>query len=192
MTPLSSLLLAAHAAGRCDRPCQSALDWSGDRDLPTAWAENTHGAWGLWLLRQAGVRIPLEWTAAEVVAPAFDYAAGALRGVGFTAHAEALAVHAAALRGAMAETATALLAAAEDAARDAAWTVGAVGAAGTAAWAAAGAAGAAGAVGNAAGAAGAAAEDAGAAEHQRCADAVRARWPVPPPEVVALLETEHD
>jgi len=26
-----------------------------------------------------------------------------------------------------------------------------------------------------------------AAEHQRCADAVRVRWPVPPPEVVAML-----
>ena len=175
-TPLSSLLLAAYEVGRCDRPCQSALDWSGDRDLPTAWDENTHGEWSLWLLQRAGVRIPLEWTAAEVVAPAFDYAAGAARTAGFTAHAEALEAHAVALRGATAETATDLLTAAE-----AAVAVWAARAAGDAARAARDARDAARAAGDAAW------DAARAAEHQRCADAVRVRWPVPPPEVVAML-----
>jgi len=162
-----SQLLGAHAAGRIVRPCQEALDWAGDRDLPTAWDKNPRGEWSLWVLQQAGVKIPLEWVAREVVAPAFDCAATDLR-VTLPGHATSLSTHANALRGATAETARSLLTAA-GAARD-------DGAAARVAWVAWVAW-----VARAAGAAGSAAQ-------RRCADAVRARWPVPPPEVVAMLE----
>lgn len=53
--------------------CQPALDWLGDRDAATAWAECPRADWLLWWAMEAGVVVPRA-RLAEMVQSALDYA----------------------------------------------------------------------------------------------------------------------
>jgi len=186
---LSTLLVSCCPA----RPCQDALVWLGCRcSLSRAWADCPRGEWLLWLAEQAGVRPTPDWTARNIVAPAYRYAGQALVSAGLpdtlTPWAVRLETGGAAVLSAAEAAARNAAWDAWDAARNAAWAAAEAAAwAAVAAWAAARAA--AEAARNAARAAGSAA---GAAEHQRCAEAVRVLWPEPPPEVVAMLGVRDD
>jgi len=193
-------LLEAYEDGLINRPCVEALDWLGRRrSLQRAWTDCPDGSWLLWLMEEVGVDISTAWMVREIVAPALLRAAGTLDDAGIEhnlwEHAKACAT---AQGEEEAEAAARAAWAAAEAAAAASWA-----AAGAASWAAAGAAAWAATDAAAAWAAAAAAAawatdatwaaaarfaEAAAAELLRIANAVRARWPAPPPEVLALLE----
>lgn len=194
MPAIATALLAACEDSKIERPCADAVEWLGQRrSMDRTWRACPRGDWLLWLLGQVGVRPSRVWVAREIVAHAFDYAADALDGATVD---HSLREHAAALRTCDPDTVDEVLRAAwaaARAARAAGWVAGwaAARAAGwvaaRAAWEAARAAWAAEAAWGAAIAAGAA----GAAEHDRCARAVRALYPAPPAEVLALFEVSQ-
>jgi hypothetical protein len=176
---LVSEMLARHAAGKMQKPCDVATRWLGDEtDWQRAWGRCPRGDWQLWAAREYGLAPSLAWTAREIVSYAFNYAAQAFDRAKLIDHAAEMRRHRDALREATDATVAGLLAAAKAAgyaakaagyaAARAAWDAGDAKAAEAAARAA----------GDAAGdAARAAARD---AEHRRCADAVRELWPAPP------------
>lgn len=207
--------LAARLIVRCPRlPCAEARNWLGSRTNPrAAWRTCPRGEWSLWLAQQVGVRPTREWIAQNIVAVAFDHAADELDCAGVE---HDLRQHAQACREATAGTVLGVLRAARRAAARAAFRASTramqlvypVGVAGAdtqvvrtsatraaaraaAAWAAEAADTAGGAADAAAAvvAAAAASGDAqgAAAEHARCAAAVRTLWPEPPAEVLAML-----
>ena len=189
-------LLEAYEDGLIDCPCVEALDWLGRRrSLQKAWDDCPDGSHMLWLMEQAGAAIPLDWMVREIVAPALLHAAKALDTAGIEhslrEHAAACATAPSEEAAARAAEATAETAAADAEAADA-WAAAraasaAAAAARAASWAASAAALA--AAGAATAAFWAAAYWAArATELLRIADAVRVRWPTPPPEVLALLE----
>ena len=136
--------------------CQGALDWLGDRDAATAWAECPRGDWLLWWAGKAGAPIPRELLAEIVelavasaapdcsglghwmqVRSACEQVAAALRGTGDLAAARVVAWAAEAAAWAAARAAEAAAWAAARAARAAAWAAWAAArAARAAAWAA--------------------------------------------------------
>ena len=170
MTALRDQLIALNA-------CSDAIEWVGDRDLPTAWRECERADWLLWICaKQIGKS---GWADHQtVVRMACDCAERSLRFVPAGEDRPRLAIEAA-RRWADDPTEENLDAAgaAAWAARAAAWATGAAGAA-RAAWAARAAAWAA---WDAARAAAWAAGDAGDAEHRAMCEMIRERF-TPPAE----------
>ena len=179
MTTIRTRLLKAHEDDCIGRPCADALQWLGRRrDLQRAWADCPDGSWLLWLMEEVGADISTAWTVREIVAPALLRAADTLDDAGIEHDLWEHAKDCAEVQGEEeAEAAArAAWAAAEAAARDAGAAEAT--AAATASWAAAAAA---------AWTTEAEATEAAAAATELLRT-VRARWPAPPPEVLALLE----
>ena len=57
----------------CHDACQPALDWLGDRDAATAWAECPRADWLLWWTAEAGMAVPRALLA-DIVRAALDWA----------------------------------------------------------------------------------------------------------------------